>query len=223
MWTVDHKCIHKKFEERESVFRFGRTSSSLFKKIPPPPSLSVTLIFSPYTRKYGKHLSFFQKIHDSLTWFKKIQTHDTNPTQFKMAKTQSKSAKSTKKGGDKKRRKRRVESYASYIYKVLKQVHPIPISRRAMSIMNSFVGTRSIVFREAVVFLDTTRRRPWRPEKSRLLFVCLFPVSFPSTPFPREPRRDQALHIVQEQLSLFGVCVSFLLVRSNVWKALFFL
>ena len=58
-----------------------------------------------------------------------------------MAKTPSKSAKSTKKGGDKKRRKRRVESYASYIYKVLKQVHPdTGISRRAMSIMNSFVG-----------------------------------------------------------------------------------
>ena len=58
-----------------------------------------------------------------------------------MAKTPSKSAKSTKKGGDKKRRKRRVETYASYIYKVLKQVHPdTGISRRAMSIMNSFVG-----------------------------------------------------------------------------------
>jgi len=58
-----------------------------------------------------------------------------------MAKTPSKSAKSTKKGGDKKRRRKRVETYASYIYKVLKQVHPdTGISRRAMSIMNSFVN-----------------------------------------------------------------------------------
>ena len=61
-----------------------------------------------------------------------------------MAKTPSKnSSKSAKskaaKGG--KRRKRRVESYSSYIYKVLKQVHPeTGISRRAMSIMNSFVN-----------------------------------------------------------------------------------
>ena len=40
-----------------------------------------------------------------------------------------------------KRRKKRTESYSSYIYKVLKQVHPdTGISKRAMSIMNSFVN-----------------------------------------------------------------------------------
>jgi len=44
--------------------------------------------------------------------------------------------------GDKKKRKHaRVETYGSYIYKVLKQVHPdTGISKRAMSIMNSFIG-----------------------------------------------------------------------------------
>lgn len=65
-----------------------------------------------------------------------------------MAKTPSKSAKgasskaSAKKSGDKsKRRKKRQETFSSYIYKVLKQVHPeTGISRRAMSIMNSFVN-----------------------------------------------------------------------------------
>ncbi|KAI0987860.1 hypothetical protein GJ496_000813 [Pomphorhynchus laevis] len=42
---------------------------------------------------------------------------------------------------EKKRRKRRQESYAIYIYKVLKQVHPdTGISSKAMSIMNSFVN-----------------------------------------------------------------------------------
>ncbi|XP_072044468.1 late histone H2B.L4-like [Amphiura filiformis] len=42
---------------------------------------------------------------------------------------------------DKKRRKKRLESYNIYIYKVLKQVHPdTGISSRAMSIMNSFVN-----------------------------------------------------------------------------------
>ena len=51
------------------------------------------------------------------------------------------SAKSTKKSDAKKRRKRRVETFNSYIYKVLKQVHPeTGISKKAMSIMNSFVN-----------------------------------------------------------------------------------
>merc|ERR1712137_1124913 len=60
-----------------------------------------------------------------------------------MAKTPSKSAKGTKgKKGDgvARRKKKRVESFASYIYKVLKQVHPdTGISKKAMSIMNSFI------------------------------------------------------------------------------------
>lgn len=39
------------------------------------------------------------------------------------------------------RKKKRTESYASYIYKVLKQVHPeTGVSTKAMSIMNSFVA-----------------------------------------------------------------------------------
>jgi len=43
------------------------------------------------------------------------------------------------KGG--KRRSARVETYSTYIYRVLKQVHPdTGISKRAMSIMNSFIG-----------------------------------------------------------------------------------
>ena len=51
-----------------------------------------------------------------------------------MAKTPSKkSTKSTKKQGDKSRRKRRTETFGSYIYKVLKQVHPeTGVSKKAM-------------------------------------------------------------------------------------------
>ncbi len=61
-----------------------------------------------------------------------------------MAKTPSKqsakSAKQPKKAGGK-RSKKRTESYASYIYKVLKQVHPdTGISKKGMSIMNSFIN-----------------------------------------------------------------------------------
>ena len=62
-----------------------------------------------------------------------------------MAKTPSvgkKAAKTVKKVGvGGKRRSKRVESYGTYIYKVLKQVHPeTGISKRGMSIMNSFIN-----------------------------------------------------------------------------------
>ena len=59
-----------------------------------------------------------------------------------MAKTPSKkSAKAPKVAGDKKKKPRRTESYSSYIYKVLKQVHPdTGISKKGMSIMNSFIN-----------------------------------------------------------------------------------
>ena len=52
-----------------------------------------------------------------------------------------KSAKKPKKTEGKKKAKKRTESYSSYIYKVLKQVHPdTGISSKAMSIMNSFIN-----------------------------------------------------------------------------------
>jgi histone H2B len=59
-----------------------------------------------------------------------------------MAKTPSKkSAKAPKKAGEGKKRSKRTESYSSYIYKVLKQVHPdTGISKKGMSIMNSFIN-----------------------------------------------------------------------------------
>ena len=62
----------------------------------------------------------------------------------KSPKSTKKSAKKgAKKGGDKKKKKnsKGVETYNSYIFKVLKQVHPdTGISSKAMSIMNSFIN-----------------------------------------------------------------------------------
>ncbi|KAL1697451.1 histone-fold-containing protein [Schizophyllum commune] len=57
-------------------------------------------------------------------------------------KTASKSAPSGGADGEKKKRKKtRKETYSSYIYKVLKQVHPdTGISNKAMAILNSFVN-----------------------------------------------------------------------------------
>eukprot|EP00916_Digyalum_oweni_P018344 GHVL01030761.1.p1 GENE.GHVL01030761.1~~GHVL01030761.1.p1 ORF type:complete len:124 (+),score=16.55 GHVL01030761.1:216-587(+) len=55
-----------------------------------------------------------------------------------------KSAKPKKEGppGEKKKnRKKKTESFSTYIYKVLKQVHPdTGISKKSMSIINSFVN-----------------------------------------------------------------------------------
>ena len=56
----------------------------------------------------------------------------------KAPKEDSKGQRGRKKGQKSKKRK---ESYAIYIYKVLKQVHPdTGVSSKAMSIMNSFVN-----------------------------------------------------------------------------------
>ena len=61
-----------------------------------------------------------------------------------MAKTPAvgkKEAKTPKKAAAGKAHRKRVESYSSYIYKVLKQVHPeTGISKRGMSVMNSFIN-----------------------------------------------------------------------------------
>ncbi|ODM86682.1 Histone H2B.1/H2B.2 [Orchesella cincta] len=59
----------------------------------------------------------------------------------KAAKKAGKAQKNITKGDGKKRKHKRKESYAIYIYKVLKQVHPdTGVSSKAMSIMNSFVN-----------------------------------------------------------------------------------
>jgi histone H2B len=56
-------------------------------------------------------------------------------------KSVTKAAPAKKDGTTTKRKKKRVESYSTYIYKVLKQVHPdTGISKKGMSIMNSFIN-----------------------------------------------------------------------------------
>merc|ERR1712071_184713 len=62
-------------------------------------------------------------------------------TSGKAAAKSGKATKAIAKGDKKKRKGKRKESYAIYIYKVLKQVHPdTGVSSKAMSIMNSFVN-----------------------------------------------------------------------------------
>uniref|UniRef100_A0A915DCY5 Histone H2A/H2B/H3 domain-containing protein n=1 Tax=Ditylenchus dipsaci TaxID=166011 RepID=A0A915DCY5_9BILA len=95
-----------------------------------------------------------------------------------------------------KRKKARNETFASHIYRVLKQVHPeIGMSSQAMSVMNSFV--RDIFERiaaESGRLAQHTRQakhqknRPSRRMKSRLLFVSSCQVNCPSMLSPKELR-----------------------------------
>ncbi|KAL2086951.1 hypothetical protein ACEWY4_018010 [Coilia grayii] len=84
-------------------------------------------------------------IRDAVTYTEhaKRKTPSIMPEPAKSApKKGSKKAVSKTAGkGGKKRKRTRKESYAIYVYKVLKQVHPdTGISSKAMSIMNSFVN-----------------------------------------------------------------------------------
>lgn len=67
--------------------------------------------------------------------------HSTMPPKIS-GKAVKKAGKAQKKpSGDKKRKRKRKETYSLYIYKVLRQVHhETGISSKAMSIMNSFVN-----------------------------------------------------------------------------------
>ena len=58
-----------------------------------------------------------------------------------MVKTPGKKVAKTAKKAGSSRKSKRTETYSSYIYKVLKQVHPdTGISKRGMGIMNSFIN-----------------------------------------------------------------------------------
>ncbi|KAI9483894.1 MAG: histone H2B [Benjaminiella poitrasii] len=63
------------------------------------------------------------------------------PKETVAGKAPAKAANKVKSADGKKRKITRRETYSSYIYKVLKQVHPdTGISNKAMSILNSFVN-----------------------------------------------------------------------------------
>ncbi|KAF9500796.1 histone H2B [Pleurotus eryngii] len=72
----------------------------------------------------------------------KTPAKTTSEGASKAGKKTAKPAASTGADGEKKKRKKsRKETYSSYIYKVLKQVHPdTGISNKAMAILNSFVN-----------------------------------------------------------------------------------
>ncbi|KAK7918623.1 hypothetical protein WMY93_009907 [Mugilogobius chulae] len=119
--------------------------------------------------------------------------------------------------GGKKKRKTRKESYAIYVYKVLKQVHPdTGISSKAMSIMNSFVndiferigGEASRLAHYNKRSTITSREiqtavRLLLPGELAKHAVSRAPRPSPSTP---APKKTQSGHtgVQQSGLSLYG-------------------
>uniref|UniRef100_M4B6T6 Histone H2B n=1 Tax=Hyaloperonospora arabidopsidis (strain Emoy2) TaxID=559515 RepID=M4B6T6_HYAAE len=106
--------------------------------------LSAVLLdgFSSYAReKQRPSRSFVVSIPRFHSSSSSISTTFTSSTTTTMAKTPSKKAAKVVAKSGKGRGKKRVESYSTYIYKVLRQVHPeTGISKRGMSIMNSFIN-----------------------------------------------------------------------------------
>ncbi|VDP94942.1 unnamed protein product [Echinostoma caproni] len=85
------------------------------------------------------------------------------------------------------KKKKRKESYAIYIYKVLRQVHPdTGISSKAMSIMNSF---RNDIFEriaaESSRLAHCNKRSNIRSREIQTAVRLLLPVNLRSMPFLR--------------------------------------
>ncbi|XP_063442323.1 histone H2B-like [Mytilus trossulus] len=99
-------------------------------------------------------------------------------------------AKTARPGGDKKRRRKRRESYAIYIYKVLRQVHPdTGVSSKAMSIMNSFVNDIfERIAAEASRLAHYNKRSTITSREIRPLSVFSYPENWPSTLSVKVPK-----------------------------------
>merc|ERR1719159_1595336 len=83
------------------------------------------------------------------------------PGKKKVSRKGKKSVMGTKKvGKSEPRRKKIVQTYASYIYRILKQVHPeCGVSKKAMLIMNSFMNDMfDRMTTESVKLLRTSKR-----------------------------------------------------------------
>ena len=72
---------------------------------------------------------------------KETPAKKTTPAEKKKAPKPAAGDGEKKEGGKRTHHKNRAETYSVYIYRVLKQVHPeTGISKRSMSIMNSFIN-----------------------------------------------------------------------------------
>ena len=122
------------------------------------------------------------------------------------AKTPSKGAKKAVKPtkgakGEGKRKRRRKETYAIYIYKVLKQVHPgTGISSKAMSIMNSFVNDIfERIANEASKLANHNGRSTISSREVQTSVRLLLPGELANTHWARAPRPSQSTPVPNKQ------------------------
>ena len=93
------------------------------------------------------------------------------------------------KGGPGRKKANQIETYSVYIYRVLKQVHPeTGISKRSMSIMNSFINDVFERINQEANWFPTITSIHSVPERSRPQSDCCFRVSSQSMQLVREPR-----------------------------------
>jgi histone H2B len=99
----------------------------------------ICYLYIQFTHRYHfRPSSFFP--HQSFIQLQLLLQQLKAKTPSKQSSKKAAPAKKTD-GTTTKRKKKRVESYSTYIYKVLKQVHPdTGISKKGMSIMNSFIN-----------------------------------------------------------------------------------
>jgi histone H2B len=110
-------------------------------------TLCASYLYKPRNDPFFKHILHFKS--NSTMAPKKIAETPKGEVPAAMPAAAKKGGKGGKGKGKtgaastdkKKKNKKRVQTYASYIYKVLKQVHPdTGISKKGMSVMNSFIN-----------------------------------------------------------------------------------
>ncbi|KAK7248041.1 histone [Aureococcus anophagefferens] len=115
------------------------------------------------------------------------------------ADSSKKSAKAPKKAAGGKKKKTRVESYSTYIYRVLKQVHPdtgiskkgmfTGTARAGMSIMNSFINDIfERIALEASKLCRFSKKATLSSREIQTAVRLMLPGELSSAPSPRAPR-----------------------------------
>ncbi len=104
----------------------------------------------------------------------------------------------------KKKRKSRKESYSSYIYRMLKQVHPdTGISTRGMSVMNSLINDLfDKIAPEAGKLVRYNKKSALTSREIQTAVRLLLPESWPSTPYLKAPRPSPSTRRPSELLQL---------------------
>ncbi|KAK7918541.1 hypothetical protein WMY93_009825 [Mugilogobius chulae] len=191
--TYTEHAKRKTVTAMDVVYALKRQGRTLYGFGVPSPSLPH-LLLSAETLHQSQRRHSTVDLHEAAIKAAAAQFLNTSTSENTEERIMPEPAKSAPKKGSKKarqeERKTRKESYAIYVYKVLKQVHPdTGISSKAMSIMNSFVND---IFEriggEASRLAHYNKRSTITSREIQTAVRLCCPESWPSTPCPRAPR-----------------------------------